>query len=83
MLSLYLEGIINGGCGETHANYLLAILNIPGVCKKSLKDREREVGRKLVEYAKESCKNALEEEVELWVLENVLRKAKFIECAQC
>lgn len=30
------------GFGESHINTLLAVLNIPGICHKNLKERERE-----------------------------------------
>jgi hypothetical protein len=58
-------GIINGGLGESHVNTLLAILNIPGICQKNLKEREREVGDKLEEMAVASCSRNLADEVAL------------------
>lgn len=54
--------MINGGFGETHLNALLAVLNIPGISKRRLKEREREVGDSLSKMADESClKNLIEE----------------------
>ena len=44
--------MINGGFGETHLNVLLAVLNIPGISKRGLK--EREVGNTLSKMADES-----------------------------
>ena len=57
--------MINGGFGETHVNYFLASLNIPGISKKSLKNREREVGVHLEELAKESCQKQLQDEIRM------------------
>jgi hypothetical protein len=56
--------MINGGFGETHLNAFLAVLNIPGISKQGLKEREREVGSTLQKMAEESCENCLMEEVE-------------------
>ena len=36
--------MINGGFGETHVNSILTSLNISSISKKSLKNRECEVG---------------------------------------
>lgn len=58
-------GMINGGFGESHINTLLAVLNIPGICHKNLKEREREVGQKLEVMANASCKRNLANEVAL------------------
>ena len=55
--------MINGGFGETHLNALLAVLNIPGISKRGLKEREREVGNTLSKMADESCQKNLLEEV--------------------
>lgn len=57
--------MINGGFGESHINTLLAVLNIPGICLKNLKEREREVGQKLEVMANASCKRNLANEVAL------------------
>lgn len=57
--------MINGGFGESHINTLLAVLNIPGICYKNLKEREREVGQKLEVMANASCKRNLANEVAL------------------
>ncbi|KAK3090923.1 hypothetical protein FSP39_015740 [Pinctada imbricata] len=57
-------GMVNGGFGESHVNSLLAALNIPGICRKSLKDREREIATELVNMAQESCNQSLKDEVE-------------------
>ena len=47
-------GMINGGFEETHLNALLAVLNIPGISKRGLKEREKEVGNTLSKMADES-----------------------------
>ncbi|XP_062590039.1 uncharacterized protein LOC134251653 [Saccostrea cucullata] len=57
-------GMINGGFGESHLNAFLAVLNIPGISKGGLKEREREVGSTLSKMAEESCRTSLLEEVE-------------------
>ena len=46
--------MINGGFGETQVNSILTSINIPDISKKSLKNREREVGVHLEEMAEES-----------------------------
>lgn len=56
--------MINGGFGESHLNAFLAVLNIPGISKGGLKEREREVGSTLSKMAEESCRTSLLEEVE-------------------
>ena len=55
--------MINGGFWETHLNALQAVLNIPGISKRGLKEREREVGNTLSKMADESCQKNLLEEV--------------------
>ena len=55
--------MINGGFGETHLNALLAVLNIPGISKRGLKEKEREVGNNLSKMADESSQKNLLEEV--------------------
>lgn len=57
--------MINGGFGETHVNCILASLNILGISKKSLKNREREVGVNLEEMAEESCQKQLQDEIRM------------------
>lgn len=57
--------MITEGFGESHINTLLAVLNIPGICHKNLKEREREVGQKLEVMANASCKRNLANEVAL------------------
>lgn len=57
--------MINGGFGETHVNSFLASLNIPGISKKSLKNREREVGVHLEELAEDSCQKQLQDEIRM------------------
>ena len=57
--------MINAGIGERKVNNLLATLNLPGIHHKSLKTREREVGKALEAHAELSCEKALEEESRL------------------
>lgn len=58
-------GMINGGFGESHVNSLLAVLNIPGISKRGLKEREREIGSTLDKMAEDSCREYLQEEAKL------------------
>ena len=58
-------GMINAGLGPSQVNTLMADMNIPPVCPKTLKRREREVGPAIESLAKRSCKRALEAEVKL------------------
>lgn len=57
--------MINGGFGEPLVNSLLAVLNIPGLSKRSLKEREREIGSTLDKMAEDSCREYLQEEAKL------------------
>nr|XP_034328380.1 uncharacterized protein LOC117689936 [Crassostrea gigas] len=55
--------MINVGIGEQQMNNILAELNIPSINHKTLKEREREVGRAFEEVADKSCNNALRDEI--------------------
>lgn len=57
--------MIHTGIGETQVNNLLAEMNLPSISKTTLKSREREIGRSIEKVAKESTKNALEEEIKI------------------
>ena len=57
--------MLHTGLGTTAINALLACLNIPGISTKSLKAREREVGRKIEEIANKSCEEYAAKEMEL------------------
>ena len=57
--------MIYGGFGETHVNSILASLNIPGISKKNLKNRERKVGVHLEEMAEESCQKQFQDEIRM------------------
>ena len=57
--------MINSGLGVTHVNALLSSMNIPTISPRSLKRREREVGKHLEKLAEESCSEVLHEEMEL------------------
>lgn len=60
--SKFATGMINGGFGESLVNSLLAVLNIPGISKSGLKEREREIGSTLDKMAEKSCREYLKEE---------------------
>lgn len=57
--------MINGGFGESLVNSLLAVLNIPGISKSGLKERESEIGSTLDKMAENSCREYLKEEDKL------------------
>lgn len=59
------SGMFHTGLGTTAINALLACLNTPGISPKSLKAREREVGRKVEETANKSCEEYAAKEIEL------------------
>ena len=54
---------INGGIGEEQINNILAVLNLPSVHHKTLKEREREIGRAFEKVAEASCNSAIQEEI--------------------
>lgn len=58
-------GMINGGFGEAHVNSLLAVLNIPGISKRGLKEREREIGSTLDQMAEDSCRESFQREAKV------------------
>jgi hypothetical protein len=57
--------MINTGAGVTHTNGLVAALNIPTMHHKTFHEREKEMGKHVVQVAEQSCANALEEEKQL------------------
>lgn len=52
--------MLQTGLGTTSVNALLVCLNIPSISPKSQKAREREVGRKNEDIAKQSCKKSMQ-----------------------
>ena len=50
------------GSGHRQLNKLFATIGVPGISANALKTREREVNKPLVETAKKSCLEAVEEE---------------------
>lgn len=60
----FVTGMLHTGLGTTSVNALLACLYIPGISPKSLKAREREVGRKIEDIAKKSCEEYAAKEIE-------------------
>ncbi|XP_052799258.1 uncharacterized protein LOC128230867 [Mya arenaria] len=55
--------MINAGVGEQQMNNILAYMNLPLVNKKTLKNREREIGESIEAVAAQSCSRAVEEEI--------------------
>ena len=55
-------GMLNAGLGPSQVNGLLSGMNIPTICPKTLKRREREIGGKIEEKATESCEQVAKEE---------------------
>ena len=56
---------MHAGIGFHQTKALLVTLNIPGICKKTLKKREREVGQSVEKIADKLCNEALEMEASL------------------
>ncbi|KAK3108325.1 hypothetical protein FSP39_005637 [Pinctada imbricata] len=56
--------MVNAGIGEQQMNNILAELNIPPIHHKTLKEREREVGRAFEEVADDLCNGAIRAEIE-------------------
>jgi hypothetical protein len=54
--------MLNIGSGATHVNSFLAAMNIPPLHPSSMKKRENEVGKKIIDVANQSCQDALDEE---------------------
>ena len=57
--------MINAGVGESQLSMILAELNLPGISRKTLKAREREIGQSMETVAETSCNNAIDEEIEM------------------
>ncbi|CAG5073037.1 Protein of unknown function, partial [Cotesia congregata] len=68
-------GTVHAGMGCTALNKLLACLNIPTISSTLFKRYEREIGPALEERARESCKQAAEEERQL-VIDNIINLSK-------
>lgn len=56
-------GLMNEVFGELHVNSILAVLNIPGMSKIGVKEREREIGLTLEKMAENSCTKNLQDKV--------------------
>ena len=54
----------HAGIGATHVNHFLTTLNIPAMDSKVLQRQEKQIGAVVEQVAKESCDQALAEEVE-------------------
>ncbi|CAG2195608.1 unnamed protein product [Mytilus edulis] len=66
-ISLYLFftlflAYLDAGMGPVQTVNFVTALNIPCISPNNLKAREREIGKTIEEYARSSCKKALEEE---------------------
>lgn len=59
--------MLHTGLGTTSLNALLVCMNIPSISPKSLKAREREVGRKIEDIAKTSCEECADKEIEFGI----------------
>lgn len=57
--------MIHCGIGESHLNAIMSTINIPTINSKSLKQREREVGRGMEMVAGESVEDAMRREIEM------------------
>lgn len=57
-------GMLNAGIGPAQFNTVVSAMNIPPVCPKTLKRREREMGPVIESLAKRSCTCAAKEELE-------------------
>ena len=57
--------MINAGMGATHVNAFLARLDIPPVCSKTIKRREKEISQHIHDVASETCTTVLEQELSL------------------
>ena len=65
LLHLYFfTGMLCVGLGESQVNGLFAAMNMPGISKRHLKKREREVGVAVENVAQESAQAALQEEID-------------------
>lgn len=58
-------GMIDAGIGPTQVLKLNSVINIPTPDAKTLKKREREVGKAIEIEARSSCEEALQEEINL------------------
>ena len=58
-------GMINAGIGPTHLNAVFTAMNIPAWHHKSIKARERSIGKHIESVAKSSCTAAVQEERDL------------------
>ena len=56
--------MIHSGIGETALRKLMTAIKVPAAAASTLKAREREIGLRFEEVAKESCKVALQNEVD-------------------
>lgn len=75
IILIFFLGTVHAGMGCTALNKLLACLNIPTISSTLFKRYEREIGPALEERARESCKQAAEEERQL-VIDNILNLSK-------
>ncbi|XP_063436607.1 uncharacterized protein LOC134718035 [Mytilus trossulus] len=75
-------GMTDCGSGHRQLNQLFATIGVPGISANALKTREREVNKPLVETAKKSCLEAIEEETAL-TLDDTPHKGLAIKYDMC
>ena len=63
----------HAGLGQRHVSNFMAALEIPSLHHKSMKAREREIAPSMKKVAEESCKKALQEEIDL-----TLRRTRWV-----
>ena len=54
--------MLNIGVGATHVQNFLAALNVPCLHHKSIRALEDVMGKKVIEVAEKSCRDALDDE---------------------
>ena len=58
-------GAIDSGIGYTHVNNFFTTLNVPTINRSAYKRREREIGLAVEEVAANSCRMALQNEIDI------------------
>jgi len=60
-----IAAMVNAGIGEMQMNSVLSYLNLPTISSRTIKKREREIGSSIQAVAKQSCVDAVHEEIRL------------------
>ena len=58
-------GAIDSGIGYTHVNSFFTTLNVPTINRRAYKRRERKIGLAVEEVAANSCRMALQDEIDI------------------